>query len=209
MTGRTPNPRDRKRAREAGFTLVEMLVALFVFSALSAATLGVLTNTLRAQRGVEVALERVEALAVLDAILRQDMANLSTRPTRDSLGQTEIVSLQSYAPDGALLLFTREGRSNPGGLLARGETERVGYYLEGDQLVRRSSSSPTPAQGTPERERVLLSGVAGADVGARLGGQSVLQLSVPAGSPNLPDVVTLDLALEDGGDLVFVLGTGA
>ena len=191
--------------KESGFTLVEMLVALFAFAILSAASTAVLTSAFRAKRGIDTSIASVEDLAVLDTLLRQDFDNLSLRPTRDAFGAREPISLQLYAPDNALIRFTRTGRANPEGLAPRGDLMRVSYHLEDGQLIRRSPALPTPSTDTPVTERIMLSGIRNLELTAFSGTQEVLQVSVPAGSdPDLaeaPDRLRFRFELESGGTL--------
>ena len=195
-------------SRESGFTLIEVLVALFVFSVLSAATLQALTSTLRAREGVDRGLARIEALAVLDRTLRDDLRHATTRPTRDAFGTPEPVSLELYGPT-ELLTFTRTGRSNPEGAAPRGDLMRVSYDVENGAFVRRTPALPTPAVNTPIAERVLMDGVASLVIEGEREGRPVTQIRLPAGGPL--DLDTLRFTFEfDGGDtLVHVVEVGA
>ena len=192
---------------DSGFTLVEVLVALAVFSILSTATMAAMLTTFRTREAVDVNLQRVEAVAALDQMLREDFANVITRPTRDSYGTAELVSFQTFPPDGALIRFTREGRTNPGGIAPRGDLMRVAYRLDGDRFVRETPAMPTPAVNTPMTRRVLFEGVSRADVTAFVNGAQSLQVNVPPGSPDLPQRVRLTLET-DRGSLVHELRVG-
>jgi len=193
--------------RDNGFTLMEVLVSLFIFAILSAATLQAMTSTFRTRDNVDQALERMDEVRTLDLLFRQDMENIITRPTRDSFGTLERVSLQSYAPDGSLLVFTRGGRSNPEGLAPRGDVMRVAYRLEGDELVRETPNLPTPAINTPISRRVMLSGVRTANITAYAQSRTLLQLSVAPDSPDLPSRIELELET-DRGPLTLISGVG-
>jgi len=193
------NPRP-----DSGFTLIEMLVALFAFAILSAASTAVLTSTFAAKRNIDAAIERTEDLALFDTLLRQDFANLTTRPTRDAFGALEPVSLQLYTSDNTLIRFTRTGRANPQGLAPRGDLMRISYTLDDGRLLRRSPALPTPAADTPITERVMLDGIRSLDVTAFAGTDELLQVNVPINVPpgaGIPDRLLFMIELDSGDTL--------
>ena len=184
--------------RDAGFTLVEVLMALFVFSILSTATMAAMTSTIRTKDAAKAANERIEDIARFDRLLRQDLAAVTTRATRDAYGTQDLASFQTYTPDGALLTFTRSGRDNPGGAAPRGDLMRVSYRLLDDQLIRETPALPTPAINTPVQERVVLDGVERIDITASLAGRDLLQVNVPPDGTELPTQITFEIETERG-----------
>ena len=192
---------------DSGFTLMEVLVSLFIFAVLSAATLQATTSAFRTRATLDAGIDRMAEVQRLDLLFRQDMENVITRPTRDAFGTQEPISMEAYAQDGSLLVFTRGGRSNPEGLAPRGDLMRVAYRLEGTDLIRETPSLPTPAIDTPVNRRVMLSGVRRADVTGWRDGQDLLQLSVQAESSELPSRITLELETDRGPlDLIAEVG---
>ena len=192
---------------ESGFTLVEVLVALMVFSLLSAATIQSLTSTLRARDGVDRALERAENVAVLDRTLRDDLANLSLRPASDAFGTPIPTALELYGPV-HLLSFSRGGRANPEGAVARTDQLRVSYDLEGSDFIRRTPALGTPTSSTPVLERVLLRDVRSVDVEGIFRGRPVTQVRVPPNGPANVDTLTFAFELESGTTLTHVIEVG-
>lgn len=195
---------------DAGFTLVEMLVALFAFAILSAASVAVMGGAFRAKETLETSLSEIERIALFDTLLREDFRNVTLRPTRDPFGTPEQLGFQIYPPDGSLVLLTRGGRSNPEGLQARGDLLRVAYALEDGALIRRTPRLPTPAPDTPVAERLLLEGIRDIDLTAFKGEQPLLQVAVRPGSEAdaLPDRVEWRIALDDGRSLRHVVEVG-
>lgn len=142
---------------EAGFTLIEVLISLFIFALISVGTMSALTQTLRGKARLDAAVSGINNLNSARAIMRADMASITLRPLRDELGGILPYSLTT---DGeALLTFVRRGRSNPGGLEARGDLERVEYIFEDARLVRRSFSHENPSSDPQYFDSVLLSDI--------------------------------------------------
>ena len=108
-------------SREAGFTLVEVLVSLFIFALISAGTLTAMFQTFAAKDRLDIASTELSDIAAFRAILRADMTAMELRPMRDGVGGLEpyLVTTRNPEDSDALLTFTRLGRSNPAGA-ARG-----------------------------------------------------------------------------------------
>ena len=140
--------------KDAGFTLVEVLVALFIFAVMSAGTMTALTQSYKGKDQLAASMEDLNQLNAARAILRADMTALTLRAGRDELGGINPYVLTT---DGeALLTFTRRGRENPSGLEKRGDLERVEYYFEDGALIRRSYAHENPAQAAASFDRILL-----------------------------------------------------
>lgn len=142
---------------EAGFTLIEVLISLFIFSLISVGTMTALTQSLRGKTRLDEAVANINKLNSARAILSADLSTLTLRPMRDELGGVRPYSLTT---DGEpLLTFTRRGRENPGGLEARGDLERVEYHLINNEFIRRSFAHENPSSDPQHFDRVLLSDI--------------------------------------------------
>ena len=143
----------------AGFTLLEILVALAVFaivSVLATRILGSIVDLADAtgERGAALA-DVQRALAVVE----RDVEQMVRRPVRDELGDLG----PAVAIGGATLVeFTRQGWQNP---LAKPRTtlQRVAYAHRGEQLLRLYWPVLDRAPGSAPVVQVLLDGVAEAD----------------------------------------------
>ena len=144
---------------EHGFTLVEVLIALFIFSLISVGATSALTSSLRGQAQMEVRLEGISSIDNMRALLRADMANLILRERREPYGNKEPYVLQSGGD--TLIDFTRTGRSNPMGE-PRGDLQRAAYIFKDNQLIRRSYAQINPAPQSGYTDRILLRNVADA-----------------------------------------------
>ncbi len=147
----------QKASKDLGFTLVEMLIALFIFAIISAGTMSVLTTSLRGKAQMDERILDIQNIETMRALIKSDMSNVILRPARDILGSEALYTLSGGVTD--LMSFTRGGRANPGGLEPRSDMQRVTYLFEDGQLIRRHLAHENPAPNTPEFDRVMISGL--------------------------------------------------
>ena len=158
-----------------GFTLVELLVALFITAILFAMGYGALTQALNNRKQVEEQAKRLSDLQQTFRVMEQDIELLQPRPVRDVLGngyqypfelhQNALNSVGSAdsaaAANGAaqlsqaLINFTRGGWANPAGL-PRSELQRVGYLIRDGKLIRQHLPVLDTTAATPVVERELI-----------------------------------------------------
>lgn len=122
-----------------GFTLLELLVAVAIFTVLSAVGYGSLSTMVDIREQVTRSMDQLAELQMAITMLQRDVEQaMPKRGIRDEYGEAQPSMFRHIAGtlDGALE-FTRGGYSNPGGL-ARSTSQRVAYQLRGDELVRHS-----------------------------------------------------------------------
>ena len=139
---------------ESGFTLVETLVALAVFSMLAMAGAFVLGNSAEAAQGVERASAQLHALQRTRAAMSADIGQMVDRPSRDSNGDPRPALAAGEGAGGALMAFVRMGPDNPDGA-ARPAMQYVAWAETPEGLVRRAA---THLDGGEMREAVLWPG---------------------------------------------------
>ena len=132
---RARGPSIRLRRLGTGFTLLELIVVLAVFSIFAVMAYGGLAGVLAARERVLESFERTAALQKAYLRLRNDLQQVRARPSRDGFGQAQ-PALQVLG-DGAVE-FTRSGWRNPAGQ-SRSALERVAYRLDADDRLLRSS----------------------------------------------------------------------
>ena len=169
----------RPPKKDDGFTLVEVLISLFIFALISAGTMGAMLQTFAAKDRLNAASADLADIAAFRSILRADMNALTLRPMRDGVGGTEtyLVTTQNPEDTDAILTFSRLGRSNPTGA-PRGQVERVRYVMRDGQFIRESLVHENPAQREGWSGRVLLEKIEDIDVTYRAalpfeGGQGI------------------------------------
>jgi general secretion pathway protein J len=146
--------------KDDGFTLIEVLVSLFIFALLSAGTLSVMSQTIAAKTKLEATTDALADVVAMRAVLRSDMEAMVLRPMRDGLGGTlpYLVTMDDPTIEDDLLTFTRLGRANPTGA-ARGQAQRVRYRFTDGQLIRETMPHENPAELNVWRARVLADGL--------------------------------------------------
>jgi len=190
---------------ESGFTLVEVLISMFIFSLISIGALIALTATLDARERSEAKIEQIEQLAAARRIMADDFAAMTLRQNRDGLGGFIDLSREAARTDGFEL--TRRARPNPDGFFARGDLLRVSWRVESGQLIRSFLPHENPAYVEPPIDRVVLDGVVSMTVepAQESGGIRSIQAllsattrSQSAGRTFSPDAVSITLAHSDG-----------
>jgi general secretion pathway protein J len=180
-----------------GFTLVEMLVALFIFSLLAAAGVGALRFTADNQAVVEEHAMRLASFQRTRAILKSDLAQGAERWTRDEQGRPIREAFYGGNPDTglALLRFVRRGWDNPDHE-PRPSLQYVEYRVTEGRLERRARLGlDGDALSEPQ---ILLEGVRAAAVSFLWGDQWIETL--PGGPIDpLPQAVRLDLEIDGFG----------
>lgn len=120
----------RAAAAQAGFTLVEMLVALGIFALLAAAGVGILRASVDTQSTVEDHLGQIRDLGRLDALLSSDLAQAVDRPTRTASGERP-----AFLGQPGHMELVRAGWSNVDSS-RRSDLQRVQWQQEGANLTR-------------------------------------------------------------------------
>lgn len=144
---------QQPRPAQSGFTLVEMLVALAIFSLISVAGVALLQSASATQLAVKERLNELGGSARAAAIMESDLAQAVPRPVRSTSSNTNTAFASSGSETtGQLFAFTRMGWSNLDGA-ARSELQRVAYALEAGKLQRVGWTMPDG--GTPQPATLL------------------------------------------------------
>ncbi len=121
--------------RRAGFTLIEILVAMAVFAILSALSYGTLSQTLNGAGILSARMDRLQAIRRTMQIVSRDFLQLAPRPIRDELGDGFAAALSTDFGSGFAVQLTRGGWANPMAI-PRGTQQRAAYRLEDGELIR-------------------------------------------------------------------------
>ena len=128
-------PKSIKK-EQTGFTLLELLVAMVIFSLMSVMAYGGLSNVIKGNEVIAEQEKRLKELQRTMMFLERDMRQIVPRPR--STGFNEFAKAFDYGLDSdGLLEFTRAGNPNPIAQV-RSSLQRVRYDLEEKVLIRKS-----------------------------------------------------------------------
>jgi general secretion pathway protein J len=192
----------------AGFTLLELLVAMAIFAIIGALALGGLNAVLAQQEIARRQLERLHEVQRAVRIMANDLGQVHPRFVRDELGDLE---LPLTAPCGveALACFSRDGWSNPFFQLSRGTLQRVRYRLDDREIIREYWPVMDRTLANEPRREILLRDVDTFEIQfvERLGGSEWIKEWPPRQQANalaagLPAGVRITVTLVDWGEIV-------
>lgn len=144
----------KQTTRQQGFTLLELLIAITVFSILSTITYSGLKAVLDTEERTRDHIHRLSQLQIGLNLMQRDIEQAVVREIRDEFGDS-LPAMQSGGISSMLLEFTRNGYPNPMNLRRSG-LQRVAYQLEDDALYRITWPSLDRAQDTsPRRSRLF------------------------------------------------------
>lgn len=144
---------------EAGFTLLELLVAMGIFAIIGAMALGGLNAVVGQETQARVQTERLAALQRAMRVIATDLGSIQPRFVRDELGTQGELPLLADGRGGYLIRLTRGGWPNPAQLPHRGTLQRVQYRLEDGTLIREYWPVLDRVLGQEPRSEELLAGV--------------------------------------------------
>lgn len=202
---------------QRGLTLVEVLVALGIFAAVSAIGVGALTLAANGSRQLEVANERIGDLERFRGVLRTDLYQLvdrevlepeTVRPRPALIGGEaldEVLGDREFEP---LLALVRSGWSNPGAVEPRPEVQAVTYFLRGGELVRRTRPFLDATRDTPFLDDVILDGLVDVEITFRVRGEWEEETGRTGAPGDEPLAVRLTFEHPDYGPMehIFVIG---
>ncbi len=142
----------------AGFTLLELLVALAIFGLLSVMSYSGLRSVLEQSAATEQEANRLGRVQKIYLLMQRDIEQVVPRPVRDEYG-AELPPLSGAE----VLQLTRGGWRNPLGH-ARSTLQRVAYAIEDEQLVRYTWSVLDRAQDSLPVKQSLTDEVTQMDV---------------------------------------------
>jgi len=144
--------------RRTGFTLIEVLVSVFLLSVLSAFAYGTLSYVGKSREITHTSFERTRALQLAVHALVTDFEQLAPRPVREPVGDASQPALSADSRSGNVVTLTRGGWPNPVGL-PRGTLQRVTYRIDNGTLIRQYTTVLDGTLATTPVGRELLQDV--------------------------------------------------
>ncbi|MBX3709948.1 MAG: type II secretion system minor pseudopilin GspJ [Gammaproteobacteria bacterium] len=141
-----------------GFTLLEVLIALFIFTILSMILVTALHSVIQSQAGTENKAGRLRQLQITLLIMARDIEQTVNRPVLNHLGKEEA----AFVGAPRKFAFTHTGFANPIGTFARSTLQRTGYIWNEAVLSRMTWPVLDQAPQTQAHNRRLLTNVSDA-----------------------------------------------
>ena len=140
-----------------GFTLLELLVALSIFSVVSVMAYGGLQTVISSKNSSQNAANRIAEIQLVMMRISDDLRQAVIRKTRDQYGDT-LPAMQSSKNSDETMSWTRAGYRNPA-RLKRSNVQRVAYKVEQQKLIRITWPVLDLAQDTEAMESEVLTNI--------------------------------------------------
>jgi general secretion pathway protein J len=128
-----------------GFTLLELLVAMFIAALIFAMGYGAINQAVKSRTELQEQQAKLLELQSAMRVLEQDFVQLAPRPIREPIGTGYQPALMSSTTTQPMVALTRGGWTNPAGL-QRPALQRVAYYFENGTLRREYWTVLDPTQ---------------------------------------------------------------
>ncbi len=148
--------------RNLGFTLIEILVALAIFSIIGLASTGVLTTVSDSNSISQERFNRLTQLQRAMTMMERDILQAVARPIRIQGETTEKViqgGRDLYESDADGLGFVHSGWPNPNYMLPRSQLQAVAYRLREGNLERLYGNYLDNVVGFEPKIRVMLGNI--------------------------------------------------
>ncbi len=134
--------------RDDGFSLIETLVAVFILSVVSAASLSIMSNFADANQMMSGKINHLDMIDDARSYLRSDLQQVIDRPF--------VTGLNTENREGTLLRFTRNNSDLSNIDETRSPVETVEYRFDNNKLIRRAFDRPDITEDTPYRDYIIL-----------------------------------------------------
>lgn len=124
----------RNYSKQRGFTLLEVLIALFIFTIIAIIMTHSLHSLFDTQEHTEKSSERMAALQIATLFLERDLSQAVDRPIMNGSNERE----SGFVGKSDHFSFTHGGLINPLGELDRSSLQRVSYNKADQHLIRES-----------------------------------------------------------------------
>lgn len=148
---------------QSGFTLLEVLIAIAIFSVVSLASFTIFDTVLRGDENSKMRSERQNELQRAFLLMERDFTQIAKRTMRingEAPGSSFLQTADdSFLVDEQAIAFVRNGWTNPGLLLPRSDMQSVAYRLVDETLERLHYNFVDAVVGQEPRIRPLISQV--------------------------------------------------
>jgi general secretion pathway protein J len=146
-----------------GFTLLEVLIAIAIFSVISMASFSIFETVLNSDTVTKERTERINELQRGFLIIERDVLQIARRSVRfyGEAPQSGFLhtDIESYSGSEQAIAFVRHGWTNPGLLLPRSDMQSVAYQLNENTVERMHFNFVDAVLGEEPKVRALISKV--------------------------------------------------
>jgi len=195
----------------AGFTLLEMLVAISIFAMLGLAANSVLHTVIQNDAVTKEFSAKLKSLQQGFGALERDLGQMVARTPRLLEGGRSTTVFQTGADildsESEALVFFRLGWLNPDGLLPRGSIQSVAYVVQDNNLERWYYPYPEPEFGSEPIKTIVIKNVISVEYSFFM--EDKWERKVDA--TKLPKAIAMEIELEGYGKIQrkFLLPKGA
>ncbi len=197
---------------DAGFSLVETLIATFIFALVSAMAVALISSYQTSRSSLKSADEKLSALEIARSIIRDDYFAAIIRPVRDQFG-TQLPPFEAgdHMLDGVRQRLVRG--SDAGAKLngAISEIKRVEYLVEGGTLIRRTYNRSDIVQDATPTDQLLLANVEDLEIRYNAQGLWTEEWGTTRGLNDLPRLAEMVIEFAGGKQtrMTFLIGRPA
>ncbi len=194
-----------------GFTLLEMLVAIAIFSMLGLAANAVLHTVLKNDITTEQFSNRLKSMQQGFGALERDFGQMVARTPRlleGGRGSTVIqTGTEMFDSESEAIVFYRIGWLNPDGMLPRGSLQSVAYVVQEHNLERWHFPYPEPEFGAEPVKTVVIENVLSVEYSFFVGDSWQRKIDATV----LPKAIAMEIEVEGLGKVQrkFLLPVGA
>lgn len=139
--------------RTKGFTLIEILVALIIFTIIASITSATLYEAFNTRDKVNSMADKLNQLELAMAIVEQDSNQAISRSVRGN----DLRYYPAFIGQPNYVEFTRSGLLNPKQKEGRSSIQRIAYRCDGDKLYRKSWDELDTVDRNKFHEKIILS----------------------------------------------------
>ncbi|MBA6327792.1 type II secretion system minor pseudopilin GspJ [Colwellia sp. MB02u-6] len=149
--------------RSQGFTLLEVLIAIAIFSVISMASFSIFETVINSDTATKARTDRINELQRGFLIIERDMLQIARRSVRLN-GEAPLSDFlhtdnDSFTTSEQAIAFVRHGWTNPGLLLPRSDMQSVAYQLNENTVERVHFNFVDAVLGEVPKVRPLISQV--------------------------------------------------